>query len=164
MKLNLNKCSVVRKEVEYLGHMVSKDGIAMVPSYVERINDWSLPTTGKEMASFLGFCNYYRQFIPEFSRLTADMNMMKKDKELQWDEKGKANFAELKRLFNQQPVRGYPQYDNPEPFILDTDWSAVNMACVLSQSQEGKERFLGCLLYTSPSPRDATLSRMPSSA
>ena len=145
MKLNLNKCSVVRKEVEYLGHMVSAEGISMVPSYVERINDWSLPGTGKELASFLGFTGYYRMFIPEYSRLTAEMNKMKKDKELQWDEKGKANFAKLKELFNHQPVRGYPLYDSPEPFVLDSDWSHVNMACVLSQKQEGKEKFLGCV-------------------
>ena len=48
-------------------------------------------------------------------------------------------------MFADKPLRGYPQYSNPEPFILDTDYSSTNLAAVLSQKQNGKEVFLGCV-------------------
>ena len=145
MKLNLKKCALVRSECEYLGHLVSKEGIKMIPSYVQKIIDWQLPTTGKELSSFLGFCGYYRSFIKEFADLTYEMNKMKKDKDLKWSTNTKDKFEKLKHCFKNGPVRGYPQYMNEEPFILDTDFSATNMAAVLSQKQDGKETFLGCV-------------------
>ena len=144
MKLNLNKCHIMRKEVEYLGHLVSSDGIQMIPSYVDRIMDWPLPEKGKDLASFLGFTGYYRSFIKEYSFLTAEMNKLKKDDKIIWTDKVKSKFQRLKEVFKEKPVRGYPRYDLEEPFILDSDWSSVNMACVLSQKQDGKEIFLGC--------------------
>ena len=144
MKLNLNKCHLMRKEVEYLGHLVSRDGIQMIPSYVDRIMDWPLPETGKDLASFLGFTGYYRSFIKEYSFLTAEMNKLKKDDKVIWTDELKSKFQRLKEVFKEKPVRGYPRYDLEEPFILDSDWSATNMACVLSQKQDGKETFLGC--------------------
>lgn len=145
MKLNLSKCKLFQETVEYLGHLVSKDGIRMIPSYVERILDWPLPKTTKELRSFLGFCGYYRSFIKEFAHLTYEMNKMKTGKELKWTEATKEKFEKLKQCFDKQPLRGYPQYDNPQPFILDTDFSKTNMAAVLSQKQNGKEVFLGCV-------------------
>ena len=145
MKLNLAKCNLFQKEVEYLGHLVSKDGIRMIPSYVARILDWPLPTNAKELRSFLGFTGYYRSFIKKYGELTCEMNQMRNSrKDLTWSEENKAKFEQLKQCFAEQPVRGYPRYDSPEPFILDTDFSSTNMAAVLSQLQDGKEVFLGC--------------------
>jgi hypothetical protein len=145
MKLRLNKCHMFQKEVEYLGHLVSKEGIKMIPTYVDRILTWELPYTGKELRTFLGFTGYYRSFIKEYSFLTAEMNKAKQDKIVNWDEKMKNKFEMLKMKFKTGPVRGYPDYKNPEPFIVDTDFSAINMAAVLSQKQHGKEVFLGCV-------------------
>ena len=145
MKLNLKKCNLIRSEVEYLGHLVSATGVRMIPSYVDRILDWPLPQTGKELRSFLGFCGYYRAFIKDFADLTYEMNKMKTGTQLEWTEATKSKFEKLKICFKEGPLRGYPQYMNPEPFILDTDFSATNMAAVLSQKQDGKEVFLGCV-------------------
>lgn len=145
MKLNLQKCDIFKEEVQYLGHLVSAEGIRMIPSYVQKIMDWPLPETGKELRSFLGFTGYYRSFIKEYAHLTHEMNKMKTGNQLEWTTSTQEKFQLLKECFNQKPVRGYPQYDNPEPFILDTDFSATNMAAVLSQKQDGKEVFLGCV-------------------
>ncbi|HAW51789.1 MAG TPA: hypothetical protein DCX54_05580, partial [Flavobacteriales bacterium] len=92
----------------------------------------------------MGFTSYYRIFIKEYAGLTAEMQKMKNEKTLNWNDDLKAKFNQLKTAFESAPLRGFPQYDNPEPFIIDTDWSKVNMACVLSQKQDGKEVFLGC--------------------
>jgi hypothetical protein len=145
MKLNLKKCNVMRPEVEYLGHLVSRDGIRMIPSYVERILEWPLPQTGKDLRSFLGFSGYYRSFIPEYSSLTSEMNKMKNSTVLEWKPELVEKFEKVKKCFATKPLRGYPQYNTPEVFILDTDFSSLNMAAVLSQRQEGKEVFLGCV-------------------
>ena len=145
MKLNLKKCQIAHDTVQYLGHQVSKNGIAMIDSYVDKILDWPLPTDASQLKSFLGFSGYYRSFIKDYSRLTNLMNKMKKDKVLVWSETAKANFKELKEAFKTRPVRGFPQYDTGESFILDTDFSSKNMAAVLSQKQQGKETFLGCV-------------------
>ena len=64
MKLKLAKCSIAQTKVNYLGHLVSKKGVEIVPEYVEKIKNWPIPTTGKELVSFLGFTSYYRGFIP----------------------------------------------------------------------------------------------------
>ena len=144
MKLNLRKCHVLRDEVEYLGHLVSGKGIRMIPSYVEKILSWPLPKTGKELRSFLGFCNYYRAFIREFAHLTSEMNKLKNEHIISWPDEVTAKFEKLKEAFKEEPLRGYPQYHSDEPFILDTDYSSTNMAAILSQKQKGKEVFLGC--------------------
>ena len=114
----------------------------MIPSYVDKILSWTLPHTGKDLKSFLGFTGYYRSFIKEYSDLTAEMNKAKLDRVVNWTEPMKAKFEILKQKFQTGPVRGYQDYKNPEPFIVDTDFSATNMAAVLSQKQEGKEVFL----------------------
>ena len=143
MKLNLRKCKLFQTEVEYLGHLVSAQGIRMIPRYVDRILEWPLPQTGKQLRSFLGFCGYYRTFIKDFAYLTYEMNKIKMSKVPEWTPEVKEKFAALKECFKAQPVRGYPDYYSDEPFVLDTDFSSTNLAAVLSQKQGGREVFLG---------------------
>ena len=80
MKLNLRKCQIMQSRVEYLGHQVDQHGISMIPSYVQRILEWKLPETGKELKSFLGFTGYYRSFIKEYADLTFEMQKLKNSK------------------------------------------------------------------------------------
>ncbi len=143
MKLKLSKCKVLQTQVEYLGHLVSEEGIQMVPSYVKRILEWPLPRTGKQLKQFLGFIGYYRGFIPEVADLTFEMNEMKKDAKLNWKPEAEEKFRILKEKFQEAPLRAYPDYTSPEPFILDTDFSKTNVAAILSQKQNGEEKFIG---------------------
>ena len=145
MKLRLSKCCIMQSQVQYLGHVVNKNGIGMIPSYVDKILSWPLPRDGKSLKLFLRFTSYYRSFIKEYAHLTCEMNKLKNEKgEIQYPPEVAAKFETLKACFSAAPVRGFPQYDNPNPFILDCDWSSTNMAAVLSQVQNGKEVFLGC--------------------
>jgi len=123
--------------------MITEEGICMIPKYVSKVLDWPLPKTGKELKSFLGFCGYYRSFIPNYSTLTADLETLKMEDDLEWTDKAKLQFKNLKEAFKTAPVRGYPDYESKEPFIVDTDFSGIAQAGVLSQVQNGKERFLG---------------------
>ncbi len=75
--------------------------------------------------------------------LTFEMNDMKKQHKLTWTPVVEEKFAVLKSKFSEAPVRCYPDYTSEEPFILDTDFSKTNMAAVLSQVQQGGEKFIG---------------------
>ena len=123
MKLKVSKCKVLQEEVEYLGHMVSQEGIQMVPCYVQKILDWPLPQTGKQLKQFLGFIGYYRSFTPDVADLMYDMNEMKNGTQLTWTEGVAKKFQDLKSRFQEAPLRSCPPYDSKEPFILDTDFS-----------------------------------------
>ena len=144
MKVNLSKCHLFRSKVNYLGHQVSKQGVEMVDSYVEKIRDWPVPETGKSLISFLGFCSYYRGFIPEYAKTVACLNKYRNEKEIKLTEEEKGKIEELKQLFLKKPIRAYPQYDSEKPFILDTDFSGIAAGGILAQVQEGSERMIGC--------------------
>ena len=62
IRLNAGKTHLFQEEVEYLGHLVDAEGVKLIPSYVQKIAEWPLPQTGKELSAFLGFTNYYRDF------------------------------------------------------------------------------------------------------
>ena len=146
LKINLSKCEICRYQVKYLGHVVSAEGIKMDPDHVTRILDWSKPTTGKEMKSYLGFCNYYRSFVCEYGELSAPLTAVQNTKgPITWTGEMSRNFDKLKTAFASEPTRGYPDFDEKAaPFIIDTDFSKVCTAGVLSQQQHGREVFLGC--------------------
>ena len=145
MKLKLRKCRLFESQIKYLGYMVSERGISMVDEYVDRILDWQVPKLGTELRKFLGFAGYYRSFIPKYAELTADLESMKSQVEISWTDQAIKHFNDLKDHFKKAPTRGYPDYDSEHPFILDTDFSSIAIAAVLSQVQNNAERFLGCV-------------------
>ena len=66
LKLKPSKCDLFRKEIKYLGHVVSKEGVSTDPDKIKSVTEWPQPTTVTEVRSFLGFVSYYRRFIPTF--------------------------------------------------------------------------------------------------
>lgn len=144
MKVNLAKCHLFRAKVDYLGHQVSNQGVEMVDSYVEKIRNWPTPETGKALISFLGFCSYYRGFIPEYAKTVACLNKYRNEKEIKLTEEEKGKIDELKQLFLKKPIRAYPQYNSENPFILDTDFSGVAAGGTLVQVQDKNERLIAC--------------------
>ena len=84
LRLRAKKTNLFEKEVDYLGYHISENGISMVPKYRERVVNWPVPTSTKALSSFLGFTNYYRSFIPEYSFLCNEMNSAKKAEKFEW--------------------------------------------------------------------------------
>ena len=91
----------------------------------------------------MGFGGYYRTFI-QYSALTNWLNGIKKTKKFLWNEEIEQDFIELKKEFIEGGIQAFPDFGVGDPFILTTDWSKENIAGVLSQVQNGQERFLGC--------------------
>ena len=142
--LKPSKCKLFREKIEFLGHELSKDGIATSPAHTSVICAWNRPVTGKELASFLGLCTYYSEFIPNFPKLAAPLHTLKNSKVISWSDHASQCFEQLKAAFEGPLIRAAPNYDivKESPFILTTDWSKTAMAWTLSQVQNGQERLI----------------------
>lgn len=128
-----------QREVTYLGHVVSKAGVAMDPDKVKAVQTWPTPNTTKEARGFLGLCSYYRRFIPAFADIARPLRQYSEQrKEFIWTAAAEQAFQQLKRVLTQAPILGYPLPDGY--FLLDTDASNVGIGAVLSQLQDGQER------------------------
>jgi hypothetical protein len=124
--------SFPQQEVEYLGMIVGKGQVKMDPIKVQGLTDWPTPTNVSELRSFLGFGNYYKDFIEAYSAITRPLHdLTKKSVQWHWDEPQRTAFNNLKALFT-----SYPILRNPDPtkrYILDTDASKYAIGAILSQ-------------------------------
>ena len=143
IKLNAGKTHLFQPSAEYLGYEVDANGIHMQEGYVERILQWPVPKTVKQLASFLGFTGYYRSFISQYAQLTTEMNSQKKKKVLEWTPEMDAKFKILKDLFSRKPIRAYPRFGEDEAmFVVTPDWSIDAVGVILEQEQDGQMRFV----------------------
>ena len=142
IKIKPAKTELFVEKIQYLGHQLSQDGIGMVPEYVSRIMEWPEPKNIKELNTLCGFLSYYREYIPNFSKLLSPLNQQKKSKKLDWTVECSQNLKELKKMFQEKPIRSVPDYSSKEPFILTTDYSGTALSAILSQNQGGKERLI----------------------
>jgi hypothetical protein len=89
----LSKCEFWLREIKFLGHTISQDGISVDPEKVQEVMDWKPPTTVWQIRSFLGLAGYYRQFNPDFSRIAKPMTkLLKKGVKYEWSQKCEDSF------------------------------------------------------------------------
>ncbi|MGB2685899.1 MAG: pol polyprotein, partial [Olleya sp.] len=138
--LKPEKCEFHRKEVEFLGYLVGIDGIRMDEAKVAAVLQWPTPTTVKEVQAFLGFANFYRRFIRDFSKITKPLTeLTRKDTVFKWDEPAAEAFEELKKTFTSAPVLA--MFDPEQKIVLETDASDYAIGACLSQpGVDGKLR------------------------
>jgi hypothetical protein len=130
-----SKCAFWLKEVSFLGHIITDGGIAVDPSKVRDVLNWSPPKNVPEIRSFLGLAGYYRRFIEGFSKIVKPLTtLLEKRKEFKWDEKCQASFEELKKRLTTALVLIMP--DIHKGFDVYCDASRQGLGCV--SMQEGK--------------------------
>ncbi|XP_069502712.1 uncharacterized protein [Ambystoma mexicanum] len=128
----LEKCEFHCTTVEYLGYFLTPSGVQMDQKKVQAVVDWLAPTSVKEIQAFLGFANFYRRFIKNFSELVTPITtLLKKGKAFVWDEAAEQGFQQLKAAFTSAPVLRHP--DLNQPFLVETDASSYALEAVLSQ-------------------------------
>ena len=141
LKLKPTKCQFFQHNVNYLGHVISEDGVETDPDKIKTVTEWPIPISAKQVRSFLGLASYYRRFIQGFATIAAPLyRLTEKDAQFKWTDQCTEAFNRLKQLLTVAPVLAFPSFD--EGFILDTDASNVGIGAVLSQVQDGKERVI----------------------
>ena len=107
--------------MEYLGHIISGDGISVDPKKIEVVVNWPIPTTISDVRSFLGLANFYHTKVYKFSNIAASLTELTKHDKLQWSSKAETAFSKLKEALTTTPVVAIA--DPSIPFEVMTDAS-----------------------------------------
>ena len=150
LKMKCSKCDFFKKEIHYLGHLISIEGISPLPNKLDCIQHMPVPENAKEIKQFLGLTGYYRKFVPRFADISRPMTTLtKKDKKFKWTPACQKSFHLLKETLCGEPILKYVLFLNPMAeggifekfpeswdlqYLLYTDASKLSWAVVLTQS------------------------------
>lgn len=138
LKLQPAKCEFLRKEVQYLGHVISDQGVKPDPKKVACVQNFPIPKSPRDIKSFLGLVGYYRRFIENFSHITKPLtSLLKKNTNFVWLPEQQKSFDELKHKITAAPILQYPDFS--KPFVLTTDASNFAVSAILSQGKIGQD-------------------------
>lgn len=139
LKIQIDKSEFLQKEVAYLGHIVSSEGVKPNPSKIQAVQEFPIPKTPKEIKTYLGLLGYYRKFIPNFAKLTKPMtHCLKKGNKINInDPTYRESFERSRNTLINAPILQYPDFS--KQFILTTDASNYALGAVLSQNIDGKD-------------------------
>ncbi|KAK9730862.1 RNase H-like domain found in reverse transcriptase [Popillia japonica] len=141
LRLNLEKCHFASAQLDYLGHVVTKEGNQPQTGHVNAIKAVATPTTRKSLRQFLGTVNWLRDYIPDASRIMAPLtDLLQVKTTFKWTESANAAFDALKTAAS-KPLFLY-RPDLGKPFVLQTDASSIGAAAVLYQEEEGHRRIV----------------------
>lgn len=147
LKLKPGKCIFFQKQVKFLGHVVSSDGIQTEPEKISAVKNWPIPKSEKQIRSFLGLCSYYRRFVKNFAEIAKPLHALyEKNAKFLWTPECQKSFDSLKDSLTSAPILGFPIPSMQ--FILDTDASNQSVGAVLSQDQGGLERVVAYMSKT----------------
>lgn len=139
LKIKPSKCRLMQKEVAFLGHRVSANGISPDPEKVSKVKNWPVPRNLKDLRSFLGGVSYYRKYIRGFSEVALPLtSLTRKNRPFSWTPECQNAFEKLKLALISAPILGLPRDEGQ--YVLDTDASSGAIGAVLSQVQDGVER------------------------
>ena len=134
-KRRAEKCVFMRTETKYLGRVVSDGGIKLDPEAVTKIQEWMSPRNKEELQSFLGFANYYRDFIPFYAAKVQPMQeLLKKSQHFHWEERHQEAFDLKKQTL--ADANDLAALNEEGQFVLDTNATSVAIAGILHQEQE----------------------------
>ena len=135
------------REVSYLGHRVTEEGLLPDPSLLAAIREISPPQNATEVRSFLGIAGYYPRYIKNFTAITGPLHALTcKDVVFHWSSDCQDAFDCLKTLLTTSPVTAFPDFSLP--FRLYMDASTAGLSAILSEVREGKNRIICCASRT----------------
>uniref|UniRef100_A0A1I7UWV7 RNA-directed DNA polymerase n=2 Tax=Caenorhabditis tropicalis TaxID=1561998 RepID=A0A1I7UWV7_9PELO len=159
MKLRAKKCRIAQKEVEYLGHNITPEGVKTQETKVEKMKKFSRPTNSKELQSFLGLVNYYRKFIMNFAKMASSLTPLTSPRvPWKWETEQEESFQNLIKSICEAPVLMQPDVeaaiDGSRPFMIYTDASHQGVGAVLAQEGEDGEQHPIAFMSKSLSPAE----------
>jgi hypothetical protein len=126
-----SKCFFGVKEVEYLGHIVSHEGVNVDPNKIKAMMDWSIPKTLNNLRVFLGLASYYRKFVRNYGRIEAPLTTLTKKDAFSWTCEETQDFEQLKEAMCKSHVLTTPDFT--KTFIVECDASRNGIGVVLMQ-------------------------------
>lgn len=141
LTVNAEKCEFGKKELRYLGYLVTKEGLHTDPSKVECIVNYPAPRNVREVRRFLGMLGWYRNFIKNFaSRVSPLTKLTHKNHKFVWTPVCEASFQDVKQCLISSPILACPDFS--EEFILQADASQIGLGCVLCQKFQDGEKVI----------------------
>ena len=129
-----SKCEFWLDSVSFLGHVVSKDGVMVDPSYIEAVKSWVRPTNVTEVRSFVGLASYYHRFVKGFSSVASQLkNLTKQNVPFVWSDECEESFQNLKTLLTTAPILTLPV--EGKNFIVYCDASYSGLGALLMQEK-----------------------------
>ena len=138
IKLKPSKCHFGCQKVNFLGHVVTAEGVHPDPQKVSAVKEFPVPRNVKQVRSFLGLCNYYRKFVRDFAKIAEPLNKLtRKDTVFNWNEACQQAFDTLKTALIEAPILAYPDFNLHFELYVDASNDGIGM--VLGQIQNGRE-------------------------
>lgn len=137
LKLNPSKCNFLRKEILYLGHVISSEGVLPDPEKLNAVQNFPVPTDSQATKRFVAFANYYRTFVKNFAQIVNPLNKLtRKNVSFAWDSNCQKAFESIKQKLINPPILEYPNFSENNTFILKTDASGVALGAVLCNAND----------------------------
>lgn len=122
--VNIDKCQFFRKQVSFLGHIISTEGIKMDNNKTKTIQDFKTPSKKKEIQSYLGFLNFYRKYVKNFAHIIEPLiELTQNSRDWTWEEKHQRAFEESKKAFLNDVIITFPDFS--KLLYINTDASKV---------------------------------------
>ena len=132
LKINPGKSFFAQPELEYLGYWITREGIMPTPQKVQAIQNIAVPTKKKQLRSFIGMINYYRDMWIRRSDILAPLaKLTSKEAKWKWTEEHQNAFDTIKRIVSQETLLRHPDFN--KPFEIHTDASKAQLGAVISQ-------------------------------
>ena len=105
LKLKPSRCAFFREKVFYLGHEVSREGVATDPRKIDQVGSWPIPQSAKDVQKFLGLASYYRRFVRDFATIAKPLHRLtEKTATFEWTRECQEAFAELRQKLCTAPA------------------------------------------------------------
>jgi hypothetical protein len=126
------KCEFHKESIEFLGYIISPQGVSMAPSKVSSILHWPAPQTLRHVQQFLGFANFYRRFIKDYAKVITPLTALtRKQSPFRWTPAAQTTFELLKQAFVSAPILAH--FNPDRDIIIEADASDYAIGCILSQ-------------------------------
>jgi hypothetical protein len=126
----MSKCSFGQDSIQYLGHIISAQGVSTDPEKTLAMEQWPLPTNATKLRGFLGLTGYYRKFVKNYGIISKPLTQLLTKKGFEWTPKATVAFLALKQAMVQTPV-ALPNFQLP--FTVETDACELGVGAVLMQ-------------------------------